>query len=77
MRAFTVSTDGGSETTVKAYDAASAAHDACDQLWDQSAGEAFEVNGEPTKLTVTDEAGDVTTWNAAAESCVTYAVWPA
>lgn len=69
---FTVSTDGGSETTVEARDAEEAANDACDLLWDQSAGEAFNVHGEPTQLTVTDEDGTVTTWRAFAETSINY-----
>ena len=76
MKTYIVSSDGGSEATVRAHSAGDAAHEACDQLWDQSAGEAFDVNGAPTRLTVTDEDGVVTTWDAHAESCITYAVYP-
>ena len=71
-KTFTVSTGGGTEATVTAYSPQDAAHGACDAIWDQSAGEAFEVNGEPTTLTVTDEDGAVTTWLVAAEAAITY-----
>ena len=71
-KTFTVSTDGGSSVTVKAYHPEDAAHEACDQIWDESAGEAFNVNGEPTQLTVTDEDGIVTTWRAFAETSISY-----
>ena len=72
VKAFTVSTDGGTSATVKAYTPQAAAHKACDQLWDQSAGEAFDVHGEPTLLTVTDEDGAVTMWRAFAEASINY-----
>jgi len=72
LRNFTVIYDDAEYPVARALDPQDAARMACDRIWNDTGGEAFEVNGKPTRLTVRDEDREITVWDIHVEMAPHY-----
>jgi hypothetical protein len=63
LKNFVVLYDDDEYPVSRALDAQDAAQMACQRIWDDKAGEAFDTCGGFARLAVRDETGAITTWN--------------